>query len=406
MFSRFFSTLRGQSSKANSQSNRTKRRKNQRTLRCEALERRELYAVLTGESLVNSTTALNQYEAATASAPDGRSVVVWTHQYSSSDTDIYAQRFDSSGNKVGSEIRVAASTRNESQPDVSMDNWGDFVVTWRVQTTSTNADILAQRFNSAGGTRGTTITVASSTRNEYDPSIASDAYGNFVVAWTRDYSSIDQDVMARMYRDDGSAIAGEFSVAASASGDETNSDVARAPDGRFAISYQIDSGSGDVMLRRFSATGSSLSTLSIATGSTIQTNPRISMDTNANTVVVWQELVGSDFDIKARGVTNSGILDSTMTVRNSLDQEVMPDVAMKRDGTSFVVTHVNSTRQTIHATEMSTSGAIRRSDQIASSARLEAVAVAFSDGTDYSLAYSRLAGTQGANIYRRRGRLS
>lgn len=406
MFRQMLHTLTPSVSEKGARSARPNRRKLTRQLRLEPLQKRELFAVLGGESLVNSTTALDQSDAATAAAPDGRSVVVWTHQYSSSDTDIYAQRFDRSGNKVGGEIRVASSTRRENQPDVSMDSYGDFVVTWRDQITASNSDIKAQRFTAAGAPRGSVITVVATDKNEYAPSIASAASGDFVIAWTRDWSSSDQDVLARMFRDNGTAIAAPFAVADSGTFDEVYPDVARSTDGRFAISYQTDAGNGDVIVKRYSSTGRTVGTHSIATGSAQQWNPRIAMDNSGNTMVVWQEKVGNDFDIKARRIANNGGLGSTMNVRNSFDHEIMPDVAMKRDGSAFVVTHYNVNRRTTNATELTSSGSVRRTDVLAENARIEATAIAFGDGSDYRVAYGRVAGNQGENIYLRRGRLS
>jgi len=406
MFRQMLHTLAPSVSGKVARSARPNRRRLTRQLRLEPLQKRELFAVLAGESLVNSTTALDQSDAATAAAPDGRSVVVWTHQYSSSDTDIYAQRFDRSGNKVGGEIRVATSSRRESQPDVSMDSVGDFVVTWRDHVTSSNSDIKAQRFSSAGALRGSVITVASSNKNEYSPSIASAANGDFVIAWTRDWTSSDQDVQARMFRDNGTAIAAAFTVAGSGTFDEFYPDVARSPDGRFAISYQTDAGNGDVIVKRYSSTGTTVGTHSIATGSAEQWNPRVSMDNSGNTMVVWQEKVGNDFDIKARRVASNGSLNNVINVRGSFDQETMPDVAMKRDGSAFVVTHYNVNQRTTNATELTTSGTVRRTDVLANNARWEATAIAFGDGSDYRVAYGRVVGNQGENIYLRRGRLS
>lgn len=373
----------------------------------ESLEGRELFAVFTGESLVNTTTAREQTDVALAAAPDGRSVAVWTHQYSSSDTDIYAQRYNSAGQKIGSEIRVATSIRNEYQPDVSMDAYGDFVVTWVADVSTSDSDIRAQRFSSNGSPRGSQITVTAQSKKEYAPSIATAGNGDFVVAWTVDYSFTDQDVHARMFRDNGTAIGNAFSVAASSQG-ELTPDVARSPDGRFAISYKHQTGSnnGDVMVKRYSSTGSLVNTHSIASGTRQQWNPRISMDNSANTIVVWQEQVGNDFDVKARRISNAGSVGSTLIVSNSTRQEVMPDVAYKRDGSAFVVTYYDATDFSNRVVELNNNGTERHRQTIAARPRFEPTAIAFGAGGEYRVAYEKVAGNTGANIYQRIGRLS
>lgn len=396
--------------KINSESNRPKRRQSQRTLRCESLERREMHAVIAGESVVNSSSQVmyDRYQAATASAPDGRSVVVWTHRQGLNDTDIRAQLYDRTGKKAGAEISVAASIRNERNPDVSMDNAGNFVVTWEYEVSFINSDIQAARFTNLGVVKGSIITVASLTSKEFDPTIASDARGNFVVAWTREYSVYDLDIKARMFRDDGIAVAEAFTVANSSTMNEMRADVARAPDGRFAISYQIGDieSNPDIMLKLYSGSGLELSTLSIATGSAVQTHARVAMDSNANIVVVWRESARGNSDIKARSITSSGILGDIKTVVSSTDEKIESDVAMKRDGKSYVVTHYNLNRQTIHVTELTLAGAVRRTERVASLSPGDAVAITFGDASNYSIVYSKFVGNERFKLFRRRGRLT
>src|SRR5262245_28489675 len=78
----------------------------------EALEERQLLSAgtLTPEFRVNTTTTRSQYEADTASALNGQSVVVWTDKSSSnSNPNIKAQLYDTRGGKKGSPFSVAAT---------------------------------------------------------------------------------------------------------------------------------------------------------------------------------------------------------------------------------------------------------------------------------------------------------
>lgn len=380
-------------------------------LQLEALEDRQLFALFPGESLVNTSTARDQSSPATAAAPDGRSVVVWTHEYSSSDTDIHAQRFDSAGNRVGSEIVVANSTRNEYQPDVAMDSAGHFVVTWTDAVTSGNEDIKARRFTSNGVAREAgSIMVATSNKNEYSSSVAMAAGGGFVIAWTVDQSVTNKDVQARMFRNDGFAIASSFSVASS-SNNEEYPDVARSPDGRFAISYYTDINAFTVSLKRYSATGAAVGTHTIATSQFKQWNPRIGMDNNGNAMVVWQSEVGfvpglGQFDILARRVTSGGVVEGIIRVNQVRGDKLAPSVAMKRDGSAFVVSHFSLATRSTEITELTASGKVRLRETVAGNTRLALAAVAFGGGGDYRVVYGRVAGSQGENTYLRRGRLS
>ena len=193
----------------------------------EALEDR-ITPSLTLESVhVNTTTALAQQDAAVASSTASNFVVVWTHSASSTNTDIRAQLFSNSGARIGGgEIVVASSTLSESKPAVCMDQYGRFYVAYTLQATPTNSNIVVARFSASGGKLGTTY-VSSTSQNEYDPSIACNRYGHFVVSYTRDIASDNQDVYARLYDPTG-VYQATLPVANSPSFDETRSSVARS----------------------------------------------------------------------------------------------------------------------------------------------------------------------------------
>src|SRR3954447_9184476 len=72
----------------------------------ESLEGRQLMT-LGAEFIgpVNTTTRGPQFESDNATSSNGSSVVVWTDTFSPTDHDIRAQRFNSSGGAVGTEIQ-------------------------------------------------------------------------------------------------------------------------------------------------------------------------------------------------------------------------------------------------------------------------------------------------------------
>lgn len=372
-----------------------------RKLQCESLERRELFALLTGETLVNTTTVKDQYDVASATNANGRSVVVWTHQYSNTDTDVYAQRYDAAGNKLGGEIYVATSGRREDLPDVSIDASGDFVIAWRDQVSSSNTNILAQRFSSTGVLRGSVINVASTTKNENAPSIASDANGNFVVAWTSEYDSFNDDLRARRYLDNGS-LASSFVVSNSSDYDESYADVAMAPDGRFAISYIKNNGASTVMVKRYSSSAGLVTTHTVSAG----TNGRVSMDDNANTFVVYQNV---NYDVFVRRISNAGLVGSTITIAKTTAYETVPEVAAKRDGTAFVVTYRSETTSLtdLKVAEFTSSGTLKKRESAGTQNQWEAMPVNFGSGGNYQIFRARYANSTSLyNIYRRKGTLS
>ena len=81
-----------------------------------------------------------------------------------------------------------------------MDASGRFYVAYTREDAldETDDDVLVARFSASGVIQGITY-VATSDKPEYDPSIACSRYGTFVVTYTRDFSSTDQDVEADTY---------------------------------------------------------------------------------------------------------------------------------------------------------------------------------------------------------------
>src|SRR5262245_57060602 len=87
-----------------------------RRLECEAVEHRALLSLSGSEFLVNASKLHPQNQAAVASSALGRSVVVWTDNKASKDSDIKAQLFDAAGRKIGKELTITGTRNNEYNP--------------------------------------------------------------------------------------------------------------------------------------------------------------------------------------------------------------------------------------------------------------------------------------------------
>jgi hypothetical protein len=128
-----------------------------------------------------------------AADADGDFVVVW-ESYGSSGTDtsgygIQGQRYASDGSTQGAEFEVNAYTTSDQEyPSVATDADGDFVVAWHsfgsFGTDTSFESIQGQRYDSGGSTQGAEFQVNTYTMNfQTNPSVAADANGDFVVVW-------------------------------------------------------------------------------------------------------------------------------------------------------------------------------------------------------------------------------
>ena len=97
---------------------------------------------------------------------------------------IFARRFDASGNAVGSDFVVNTTPRADHGfvRQVAHDARGNFVVAWRAAASSSRLT-FAQRFSASGARRGAEFRVNANIHGLRRPSVASDSVGNFVVAW-------------------------------------------------------------------------------------------------------------------------------------------------------------------------------------------------------------------------------
>jgi len=140
------------------------------------------------EFRVNASTSLDQTTPDIAAAANGAFVVAWTFPAGNS---IAGRRFDPFGTPLGADFALTGLVVNLNNlaPSVASDPFGNFVVAWQqnyypfsLAPTSTN-DVRAGRVRWNGTPVGTTFLVNSyTTANQNRPSVAW-SYDNFVVAW-------------------------------------------------------------------------------------------------------------------------------------------------------------------------------------------------------------------------------
>lgn len=173
---------------------------------------------VTQEFEVNSTTTYSQSNPAAAIKEDGSFIVVWDSWFQDgSDRGIYAQRFDLSGNKVGSEFPVNSTTAySQARPRVKYMNDGKFIVIWESykqdNETESGYSVYMRIFNSDATPLTGEIQVNTYTRDYQwlsDLTVFDD--NSFAVVWC----SWEQD------GDDGGIYIQRFNPDGSKSGNET-----------------------------------------------------------------------------------------------------------------------------------------------------------------------------------------
>ena len=128
----------------------------------------------------------HQFIPAVAVAADGGFVVVWNGDYPPNFLgQVTGRVYLPSGVPAGPPFAVAESTTvDHFLPDLAMNASGDFVVAWQQPSPGGDTDIVARRFTAAGVPRGGEFRANTYTTGaQSSATVASDAAGNFIVAW-------------------------------------------------------------------------------------------------------------------------------------------------------------------------------------------------------------------------------
>ena len=129
-------------------------------------------------------------------ADDGRFVVVWQGYSDESDYGVFGRRFDANGNAQGSDFQVNTTWVNmQERPRVAVAPNGNFVVVWQSYgTDGSGYGVYGQRYNAAGVKQGGEFLVNQHTQNYQNyPDVACDRSGNFTVIW-QSYNNPDDPI--------------------------------------------------------------------------------------------------------------------------------------------------------------------------------------------------------------------
>lgn len=176
-----------------------------------------------GASLVNTYTDNMQDHADSAALDNGGYVTTW--QSIGQDgfvSGIFAQRYDSLGNKAGAEFQVNTVTAGDQyRPAITALQDGGFVIVWESNSNDIDPDgfgIMAQRFDANGNKLGDEYLVNQVTAgNQTSADVTSLSDGSLIVTWTSVNHSDNAlySIYGQHLQVDGTPIGNEFLVSGS-----------------------------------------------------------------------------------------------------------------------------------------------------------------------------------------------
>jgi hypothetical protein len=295
---------------------------------------------------VNDTGGGDQQDEDIASADNGNWAAVWEDDHDANGVwQVYTRGFDSDGNVRFAESVVSGGTASCTNPSIAMAADGRYVVAWQ----SSNTAIKVRAYNANGTAAGAEQTVKSVAAPGVlnNPDVGIDDAGNFVVAWSDDADGNGSyQVHARGYAFNYTQRFAEKAINTIATGQQRNPVVGMAGNGDYSVAWEDDQdndGKWEICLRGFTAAEAQkyaqLTVNSPVTGQ--QTDPDIAMDDTGRCVVVWEDDtdLNNSYQIKARGFGATGAQTiAEMTVNmNAGGNQVNPAVTADSFGNWYCV---------------------------------------------------------------------
>ncbi len=195
---------------------------------------------LNNVALVNTFTYGDQNFPSIASLNNGGFAVVW--QSSSYQSGIYLQIYDANSHKSGSETMVSDNISdyrtNHRNPSIASLNNGGFAVVWQSFADDTNIDVYLQRYNADGSKLGVETRVNTNIFNgQEDPSVSSLSNGGFVVVWRDSASGLN--ICLQRYDQDGNKLGQEVMVSGDANSLYYSPSVTNLSGGRFIVGWRV-----------------------------------------------------------------------------------------------------------------------------------------------------------------------
>ncbi len=248
----------------------------------------------------------------------GRFVICWAKAHTvNSKIQIFFQKFDSAGVKIGGIDSVSQANAHCYSPKIAMNNDGSFVITWDDERNpQTLPDVYMQRFNPSGQKIGNNVKVSddnSTGVRQAGNVVSTDGYGRIAVCWIDDRDN-QNSIYYQLYDNSGSPIGvNRKANILSSLFSRTSPRVSMRNDGKFFIGW-LDvgfTGREQVYGRRFDTSGDPIGTPYMIPSTS---NPPIEQRINSikllndRVYTTWSEYPGSgsntDIWCNVRGFQN------------------------------------------------------------------------------------------------------
>ena len=210
----------------------------------------------------------------------------------------------------------------------------------------TDWDIYGQRVAADGSTVGGGLGISyEGSNHRLAPDVAYNPVLNeFLVVWEYEFSATDHDIYGQRVASDGTLIGGQIGIATPTDLDSHPAIAFNAADEEYLVVWERRVGSDefaqhDLYGQRLSITGTLQGgAIAIATGLTDDSAPAVAHGSASNQyLVVWQENIGGDYDIKGQRISGNGsLVGGVITLCGVSYDQVKPRLAFNDSANGFL----------------------------------------------------------------------
>jgi len=290
--------------------------------------------------LNDDSTGAIQNEPAVAKDLDKNLILAWT-DYRDGNGDIYLKKFTRFGDLVFSDRK--ADTNNSSapcaQPDLATDGSRNILTVW--QDFRNGLNIFAQRFDQSGNPMDTNFQVNNSTSLNNSPACSRAYDGKSIITWAATQAGI-KNIYARLFNSSGVPIDTNFKVNDDVQAvDHLNPKTGMDSTGNFTIAWYDKRNSLEkIYLQRYNSSGGKIGSNFASytdSSSAVQRDFDLGVNSKGNTVLAWTQLDGEKVNLYAQRYSGTGTpLGNNFLVNDPAGIPAEPSVSID-DDTFFVV---------------------------------------------------------------------
>jgi len=249
----------------------------------------------TANGTIICNAGLSQDQPKLCSDGSGGAIIVWVDNRDSN-TDIYAQRINSSGvvKWTSNGVVICDLTSVQNQPVICSDGAGGAIISWR-DFRNSNGDIFAQHINSTGGVEWTAngVEVCTYSTTQSVPRLVSDDAGGVIITWD-DLRNSNQDIYAQRINSTGGVEWTVDGVAICVTGNmQTNPElISDGSEGAIITWIDYRTGSANIYVQKISSGGVvqwSTNGYAVCTAVGAQQFPRICTDGSGGAYIAWSD---------------------------------------------------------------------------------------------------------------------